>query len=514
MTSGTALSAVGLSLTSAGVISGYPNAPETAAPFTVKVTDSQGNTGTQNYTLTVYPASSVTPTTLPAGVVGTPYSQALTASGGAGGPFTFSVVSGTALSAVGLSLSSAGLIAGTPNATETAAPFTLQVADSLGNFIHLNYTLTINAVTPLTISPTTLPAGTAGTPYAQTLTATGGSGTGYSWTIISGGTSLGNIGLTLSPAAATIIGATPVAGQANFTVQVTDSLNNTATQNYTLTINPVGGQPAKVMDNETITLTDSVPDTSDSETITVTDKVNVGGPLAITTATPAPNGIEGVPFAPIALFTASGGALPYTWRLTGQPSGLTINTSTGVVSGTPTVDGQFLLTITVTDSIENSVFAQTPLTVTPPAPIANLSPTSLSFAATPSGTASAAQTVTLSNTGSAPLSLSGTGFGISISGANATDFAQSSPSCGTSVAAGANCAINVTFTPSLSVGSETATLNVADNASGSPQQVQLSGIALPPPSVSCTIPTISLSGDSGTAHNYMHCNGLYRNHRA
>ena len=499
VTSGTALSAVGLSLTSAGVISGYPNAPETAAPFTVKVTDSQGNTGTQNYTLTVYPASSVTPTTLPAGVVGTPYSQALTASGGAGGPFTFSVVSGTALSAVGLSLSSAGLIAGTPNATETAAPFTLQVADSLGNFIHLNYTLTINAVTPLTISPTTLPAGTAGTPYAQTLTATGGSGTGYSWTIISGGTSLGNIGLTLSSAAATIIGATPVAGQANFTVQVTDSLNNTATQNYTLTINPVGGQPAKVMDNETITLTDSVPDTSDSETITVTDKVNVGGPLAITTAASAPNGVEGVPYAPITLFTASGGTPPYTWSVTGQPAGLIINTSTGVVSGTPTVDGEFLLTVTVTDSLENSVFAETPLTVTPPAPIANLNPTSLAFSAQTSGTQSAAQTVTLSNTGSAPLSLSGTGLGISISGANATDFAQSSPSCGTSVAAGANCAINVTFTPSLSIGSETAILNVADNAGGSPQQVQLSGIALPPASVSCTIPTISLSGDSGTA---------------
>ncbi len=498
VTSGTALSAVGLSLTSTGVISGYPNATETSAPFTVKVTDSQGNSGTQNYTLTVYSGISATPTTLPAGTVGTPYSQALTASGGAGSPYTFSVASGTALSAVGLSLSSAGLIAGTPNATEANAPFTVQVADSLGNFTHLNYTLTINAVTPLAISPTTLPAGTAGTPYSQTLTATGGSGTGYSWAITSGASSLGVIGLTLSVPTGTIIG-TPVAGQANFTVQVTDSLNNTATQNYTLTINPAGGQPAMVMDNETITLADSVPDTSDSETIAVTDKVNVGEPLAITTANPAPNGIEGVPFAPIALFTASGGALPYTWRLTGQPSGLTINTSTGVVSGTPTVDGQFLLTITVTDSIENSVFAQTPLTVTPPAPIANLSPTSLSFAATPSGTASAAQTVTLSNTGSAPLGLSGTGFGISISGANATDFAQSSPSCGTTVAAGTSCPINVTFTPSLSVGSETATLNVADNASGTPQQVQLSGIALPPPSVSCTIPTIRLSGDSGTA---------------
>jgi hypothetical protein len=152
--------------------------------------------------------------------------------------------------------------------------------------------------------------------------------------------------------------------------------------------------------------------------------------------------------------------------------------------------------VTVTDSLGNSVFGESPLTVTLPAPIANLSPTSLTFTATPSGTASAAQTVTLSNIGSAPLSITGTG--ISISGANATDFSQTNP-CGTSVAAGGNCVISVKFTPSLSAGSETATLNVADNASGTPQQVQLSGIALPPPSVSCNIPTINLSGDFGTA---------------
>ena len=493
VTSGTALSAVGLSLTSAGDISGYPNATETAAPFTVKVTDPQGNIGTQDYTLTIYAGISATPPTLPAGTVGVPYSQPLTASGGSGGPFNFSVASGTALSAVGLSLSSAGLISGTPNATETAAPFAVQIADSLGDFTHQNYTLTINAAAPLTISPTTLPAGTAGTPYYQPLTATGGSGTGYSWTITSGATSLGAIGLTQAETGA-IVGI-PIAGQANFTVQVTDSLGATATQSYTLTINPIGGQPAMVTDNETITLADSVPDTSDSETITVTDKVNVGTPLNITTAASAPTGIVGVPYTPTLLFTASGGVTPYIWSITGQPSGLVINSSTGVISGTPTADGDFLVTVTVTDSLNNSVFAQSPLTVTPPAPIANLSPGSLAFSAQASGTASAAQTVTLSNTGSAALSINGTGIGIL--GPNATDFSQTNP-CGTSVAAGGNCVISVKFTPSLSAGSETATLNVADNASGSPQQVQLSGIALPPPGVSCNIPTVPLSGDSAT----------------
>jgi hypothetical protein len=428
--------------------------------------------------------------------VGVPYSQPLTASGGSGGPFNFSVASGTALSAVGLSLSSAGLISGTPNATETAAPFAVQIADSLGDFTHQNYTLTINAAAPLTISPTTLPAGTAGTPYYQPLTATGGSGTGYSWTITSGATSLGAIGLTQAETGA-IVGI-PIAGQANFTVQVTDSLGATATQRYTLTINPVGGQPAMVTDNETIILADSVPDTSDPESITVTDKVNVGAPLNITTAASAPTGIEGVPYTPIALFTASGGVPPYTWSITGQPAGLSINTSTGVISGTPTAAGEFLLTVTVTDSLSNSVFGQSPLTVTPPAPIASLSTTLLVFAPQVKGTTSPAQTVTLSNTGSAALNITGTGMGISILGANAADFAQVSPSCGSSVAAGGSCMISVTFTPS-STGAETATLNVADNASGTPQQVGLTGAALPPASVTCTIPTVTFSGDTATA---------------
>ena len=362
--SGTALSDVGLSLTSAGVISGYPNATETAAPFTVQVTDSQGNSATQDYALTIYSGFSISPATLPDGTVGTPYSQLLTSSGGAGGPFTFSVVSGTALSAVSLSLSPAGLISGTPSAAESAAPLTLQVADSQGDFTHQNFTLTINAAgAPLTISPTTLPAATAGTPYSQTLTASGGSGTGYTWSIIAGAANLqSNYGLILSPTppTAVIVGIPSAAGQVTFTVQVTDSLGDNAMQTYTLTIGPI------------------------------------------------------------------------------------------------------------------------------------LSPASLIFLPQASGTTSAPQTVTLSNPGSNALSISG----ISISGANAADFLQTN-TCGTGVAPTSNCTISVTFAPSLSAGSETATLNASDNAGT--QQVGLTGIALPPPSVSCNIPTIALSGDSGTA---------------
>src|SRR5207253_2740457 len=93
------------------------------------------------------------------------------------------------------------------------------------------------------------------------------------------------------------------------------------------------------------------------------------------------------------------------------------------------------------------------------APGAALSPASLTFAAQLVGTTSAAQTVTLTNTGTAALSISG----IATSG----NYAQTN-NCGTSLGVGSSCTINVTFTPTVA-GSRTGTLSVTDNAAGSPQ---------------------------------------------
>ena len=102
-------------------------------------------------------------------------------------------------------------------------------------------------------------------------------------------------------------------------------------------------------------------------------------------------------------------------------------------------------------------------------PVASLSTASLSFDSQAVDTTSATQAVTLSNTGKETLSIAS----IAVTGANASDFAQTN-TCGTSVAAGANCAIAVMFTPSAA-GSRTAALSITDNASGSPQTVSLTG---------------------------------------
>ena len=75
----------------------------------------------------------------------------------------------------------------------------------------------------------------------------------------------------------------------------------------------------------------------------------------------------------------------------------------------------------------------------------------------------------LSNTGSAALGITSIAF----TGANATDFTEVD-TCSPSVAAGGNCTIAISFTPSAA-GAVTASLTITDNASGSPQAVLLSG---------------------------------------
>src|ERR1039458_6818575 len=140
----------------------------------------------------------------------------------------------------------------------------------------------------------------------------------------------------------------------------------------------------------------------------------------------------------------------------------------------------------------NTAYASVPLigsisaylfTVSAPAstPVVSLTPT-LPFPNTTVGTTSSALAATLSNTGTAPLSISS----ISVAGTNPSDFAVSTGTnaCGASLAAGSSCSIYVTFTPA-SATSFTAMLQVADNASGSPQATTPRETA-PPPAVLLT----------------------------
>ncbi|MBE0568338.1 MAG: putative Ig domain-containing protein, partial [Deltaproteobacteria bacterium] len=164
---------------------------------------------------------------LPAGTVGTAYSQTLAATGGTP-PYSWSVSSGSL--PAGLSLSSAGVLSGTPTTAATSG-FTVQVTG--GGTATKAFSVTINAAAAVapTISTASLPAGTVGTAYSQTLAATGGT-TPYSWSV-----SAGTLPAGLSLSTGGVLSGTPTAAAtSSFTVQVTGG--GTATKPLSVTINP------------------------------------------------------------------------------------------------------------------------------------------------------------------------------------------------------------------------------------------------------------------------------------
>ena len=110
--------------------------------------------------------------------------------------------------------------------------------------------------------------------------------------------------------------------------------------------------------------------------------------------------------------------------------------------------------------------------------VASISPPSVIFGQQPIGTTSPRQSVTLTNTGSLALTISN----ISISGANASDFAQSD-NCPPTLGVNANCSISVTFTPSAA-GTRTAAVRITDNAPGSQQTQTVSLTGTTPPYLS------------------------------
>lgn len=100
------------------------------------------------------------------------------------------------------------------------------------------------------------------------------------------------------------------------------------------------------------------------------------------------------------------------------------------------------------------------------APAVSLAPSSLSFGKVAIHKTSGAQSVKLTNTGTAALQISS----IVVSG----DFVVSNTSCGSQLDAGSSCAVSVTFTPTVK-GTRTGTLSFRDNAPASPQSIPLTG---------------------------------------
>jgi len=138
----------------------------------------------------------------------------------------------------------------------------------------------------------------------------------------------------------------------------------------------------------------------------------------------------------------------------------------------PTVAGNLTGTISIADNASGS-----PQSITLKGTglgTLTLSATNLSFGSVAVGAATGSQTVTMTNTSANALSITG----ITVTGANASSF-DFANSCGTSLAAGANCTIHGHFQPTEG-GALTATINIADGIAGSPQHISLSGTGLGP----------------------------------
>jgi hypothetical protein len=235
----------------------------------------------------------------------------------------------------------------------------------------------------------------------------------------------------------------------------------------------------------TLTCSSGSQDKMQSATLTVTPM-----PLAITPDTLA-NGVQGSAYNQT--IQATGGVSPCTWtvRSGGLPHNLSLSTDTtctATVSGTPDqVAQKVAFTVEVTDAAQKVASKTYTVSILLQPDSLTFSAASLSFGNEPVGSASSALTETLTNTATSDLIIDG--MTIDNGGSGTTEFRQVATTCGATLAAGASCAVDVTFTPSQT-GPRTATLAIYDNTAGSPQTVSLSGVGLTP------APTANLSPDA------------------
>ena len=160
-----------------------------------------------------------------------------------------------------------------------------------------------------------------------------------------------------------------------------------------------------------------------------------------------------------AVDTAVFSAARNTYTITSRPDGSLTVDSNGGADGVDTVR-----------NVEQLRFSDQTLPVVA-APAATVTPTAgLAFANQNTGSTSVAQAITVSNTGTLPLVVSG----VTVTGTDAASFTATPASGCASVTPGASCTVNVTFAPTTA-GAKAATVNIADNAPGSPHTVRVTG---------------------------------------
>ena len=197
-------------------------------------------------------------------------------------------------------------------------------------------------------------------------------------------------------------------------------------------------------------------------------------PVSITT-TALPSGTTGTAYS--ATLAATGGTAPYRWTSGTLPAGLALSTS-GAISGSPTAASSSSVTFTVADS---SSLAQTasvslPLSIAAGTPGLKVNSTNINFGAVVIGQ-TATQSVTLTSTGGAPLTITS----ITSSGSL---FPWSGPTLPLTLNSGQTATLNLKFAPTVAnpwnytstvtIASNAPTVTISESGSGAARQIQLS----------------------------------------
>ncbi len=298
----------GLSLARNGNLRGTPTMAGSYS-FIVHANDENGCFGERSYTLVVKkpvcPTITVNPANLPLFRIGRADSHTFSATGGTA-PYSFSIASGALPPE--LTLAANGNLNGAPT-TANSYTFTVRAMDANGCTGERSYTVSVLPCEGVTLSPAavSLPGGQINTPYSQIIRAAGGTAP-YTFSLNTG-SSLPP-GLTLSTSG--VIEGTPTTGGSfSFRITATSANGCVGSGLYVIPINCM---------------------TTLNPTDPALPAATVGTPYGVT-------------------FSLTGGGVPpFTFSLVGMPPpGLTLNGSTGVLSGSPTQAGNFSFIITVSD---------------------------------------------------------------------------------------------------------------------------------------------------------------------
>ncbi len=318
--------------------------------FVWRASNRGGTSADATVSLTVSPpALAVTPTAgaLTPATVGNAWSQSLTASGGTA-PYVWS---GTALPP-GLALdTSAGTLSGTASSAGSYS-FQITVTDANGATGSVSYTLVVSVASPVASDSTaTVVANSSSNSISLSLSG----GAASSVSIVSppahGSLAVSGVAVSYTPS-------TGYSGSDGFSYTATNGSGTSASARVSLTVTPV-----------LLTLSP--------------------GSGALPAATVGSSWSQ--------TLTASGGSTPYSFSATTLPAGVTLNPTTGVLTGTPSVPGSYSFQVTATDSLSNSGTASYSLAVSAAAPASlQLQPAS---GALPEGKAGQSYSQALSVTG-------------------------------------------------------------------------------------------------------------------